>query len=111
MKKIIRLNESQLSSLIRRIINENNEEIPQEILDCPSEVLTLEDLANIPTCVELTTTIMTTQKLPTDFQKGMRCGSELMSLNKTPQDNKVLELCFEKNKFTHKKLLIQLSKK
>ena len=86
MKKVIRLTESELSDLIKRIIKESNEDIPQEILGCATEVLTLSDMAKIPTCLELGMSVITSKKMPTDIVKMMVCGTELTKLNKTPQD-------------------------
>lgn len=86
MKKIVRLTESDLVRIVKRVIKENQGDIPQQIMDCASEVLTLSDLTKIPTCVELATQVMTTKKIPTDIMKGMSCATELASLKKTPQD-------------------------
>ena len=86
MKKIVRLTEADLVRIVKRVIKENQNDIPTEIMGCATEVLTLSDLAQIPTCVELGTEVITSKKIPTDFMKLMACGTELSKLNKTPQD-------------------------
>ena len=86
MKKIVKLTESDLARIIKRVIKENQNDIPSEIMECASEVLTLSDLTKIPTCMELGMSVMTSKKIPTDFMKMMACGTELSKLNKTPQD-------------------------
>lgn len=86
MKKTIRLTEADLSKLIRRVIKEINGDIPQEIMSCATEVLTLTDMANLPTCLELGMDVITTGKIPTDLIKGFKCASELVKLNKKPED-------------------------
>jgi len=86
MKKTIRLTESDLSRLIRRVIKETENDIPQEIMGCATEVLTLTDMVSIPTCLELGMEIITSKKIPTDFMKGFACVSELGKLNKKPED-------------------------
>jgi hypothetical protein len=86
MKKVIRLTESDLAKLIKRVIKENQNDIPTEIMGCATEVLTLSDLTKIPTCLELGMSVITSKKIPTDFMKVMACGTELSKLDKTPQD-------------------------
>jgi hypothetical protein len=86
MKKVIRLTESDLTKLIKRVIKENQNDIPTEIMGCATEVLTLSDLTKIPTCLELGMSVITSKKIPTDFMKVMACGTELSKLDKTPQD-------------------------
>ena len=86
MKKVIRLTESDLAKLIKRVIRENQNDIPTEIMGCATEVLTLSDLTKIPTCLELGIEVTTSKKIPTDVMKIMACGSELVKLNKTAQD-------------------------
>ena len=86
MKKIVKLTESDLARIIKRVIKENQNDIPSQIMECASEVLTLSDLAQIPTCLELGMGVMTSKKIPTDLMKLMACGTELSGLNKTPQD-------------------------
>jgi len=71
---------------LKKHIKESNEDIPQEILGCATEVLTLSDMAKIPTCLELGMSVITSKKMPTDIVKMMVCGTELTKLNKTPQD-------------------------
>lgn len=87
MKKVIRLTESDLIRIVKRVINEQNEnDIPSEIMGCANKVLTISDLTNIPTCLKLGLDVMTNKKIPTDFTKIMACGSELSKLDKTPSD-------------------------
>ena len=86
MKKTIRLTEADLSKLIRRVIKEIDGDIPQEIMACATEVLTLTDMVSIPTCLELGMEVITTKKIPTDFMKGIKCIGELGKLNKKPED-------------------------
>ena len=86
MRKTIRLTEADLSRLIRRIIKESNGDIATEIATCAMEVLTIEDAATIPTCLELASKVMIDNKIPTDLMKLMACGTELSKLNKTPAD-------------------------
>lgn len=86
MKKTIRLTEADLSKLIRRVIKEIDGDIPQEIMACATEVLTLTDMVSIPTCLELGIEVITNKKIPTDFVKGLKCASELVNLNKKPDD-------------------------
>ncbi len=86
MKKTIRLTESDLTKIIKRVIRETQNDIPEEIMGCAMEVLTLSDMLKIPTCAELAIGVMTDKKIPTDIFKVMACGTELSKLNKTPQD-------------------------
>jgi hypothetical protein len=86
MKKTIRLTEADLSKLIRRVIKEIDGDIPQEIMSCATEVLTLTDMAALPTCLELGMEVITNGKIPTDLMKGFKCVSELVRLNKKPED-------------------------
>lgn len=86
MKKIVRLTEADLVRIVKRVIKENQNDIPTEITSCASEVLSFDDLAKIPTCVELGTEVITSKKIPTDVKKLMACGGELSKLNKTYQD-------------------------
>lgn len=86
MKKIVKLTESDLARIIKRVIKENQNDIPSEIMECASEVLTLSDLTKIPTCMELGMGVMTDKKMPTDIFKVMACGTELYKLNKTAAD-------------------------
>lgn len=86
MKKVIRLTESDLAKLIKRVIKENQNDIPTEIMECASEVLTLSDLSAIPTCQELAMEVITSKKIPTNIIKLISCGAELSKLKKTPQD-------------------------
>jgi hypothetical protein len=86
MKKVVKLTESDLTRIIKRVIKESQNDIPQEIMGCATEVLTLSDMTKIPTCLELGMSVMTSKKIPTDFMKMMACGTELSKLNKTPQD-------------------------
>jgi hypothetical protein len=86
MKKVVKLTESDLTRIIKRVIKESQNDIPQEIMGCATEVLTLSDMTKIPTCLELGMSVMTTKKIPTDIFKVMACGTELAKLNKTPQD-------------------------
>jgi hypothetical protein len=75
-----------LARIIKRVIKENQNDIPSQIMECASEVLTLSDLTKIPTCLELAMGVMTDKKIPTDIFKVMACGTELSKLNKTSQD-------------------------
>jgi hypothetical protein len=84
MKKVIRLTESDLMRIVKRVINE--QETPIKIMECANEVLTISDLTKIPTCLKLGLDVMTNKKIPTDFTKIMACGSELSKLDKTPSD-------------------------
>jgi hypothetical protein len=93
MKKIVKLTESDLARIIKRVIKENQNDIPSQIMECASEVLTLSELAQIPTCLELGMGVMTSKKIPTDFVKLMTCGTELSKLNKTPQDGMEFMSC------------------
>ena len=87
MKKIVKLTESDLARIIKRVIKENQNDIPTEISACAMEVLNIEDANTIPTtCLELGIEVITNRKIPTDFMKGFKCASELVKLNKTPQD-------------------------
>lgn len=86
MRKTIRLTEADLSRLIRRIIKESNGDIATEIATCALEVLNVEDVNTIPTCLELGMGVITSKKIPTDLVKYMACGTELTKLNKTPAD-------------------------
>lgn len=86
MRKTIRLTEADLSKLIRRIIKEGNGDIATEIATCAMEVLTIEDANTIPTCLELGMEVITNGKIPTDLIKGFKCASELVKLNKKPED-------------------------
>ena len=93
MKKIIRLTESDLARIVRRVIRENEGDIATEVMECASEVLTLSDLTKIPTCVELATGVISSKKIPTDLFKVMACGTELSKLNKTPEDGMKFMQC------------------
>ena len=86
MKRIVRLTEADLVRIVKRVIKENQNDIPTEIMSCATEVLTLSDLTKIPTCLELGMKVITNKEIPTDFMKVMACGTELSKLNKTPQD-------------------------
>ena len=86
MKKIVRLTEADLVRIVKRVIKENQNDIPTEIIGCATEVLTLSDLTKIPTCLELGTEVITSKKIPTDIKKLMACGTELSKFNKTTQD-------------------------
>jgi hypothetical protein len=86
MKKVVRLTESDLTRVIKRIIKEMQNDVPTEIAGCATEVLTLSDLTKIPTCIELATQVIEDKKIPTDIMKGMKCASELSTLQKGPDD-------------------------
>ena len=85
MKKIVRLTEADLVRIVKRVIKENQNDIPTEIIGCATEVLSL-DLDQIPTCKELGMEVITSKKIPTDIKKLMACGTELSKFNKTTQD-------------------------
>jgi hypothetical protein len=86
MKKIVRLTEADLVRIVKRVIKENQNDIPTEIIGCATEVLSFNNLDPIPTCKELGMGVITSKKIPTDLVKLMACGTELSKLNKTPQD-------------------------
>lgn len=82
MSKIVRLTESDLVRLVKKVLNEQNPggNIPnQDVLKCFSDNTKITDLAKIPTCVAIATEVMQTKKLPTDMQKGMKCANEMAS--------------------------------
>lgn len=55
MKRIVRLTESDLARIVRRVIKEANEgEAEQVIIDCIKENTTLKELSTIPkSCIKL----------------------------------------------------------
>ena len=93
MKRIIRLTESDLTRIVRRVIRENEGDVATEIMECSTEVLGVENLEQLPTCQEFAMKVMVEKKIPTDMgsvKKMLACGRELVNLQKKPDD--VMEL-------------------
>ena len=44
MKKIVKLTESDLARIVRRVIRENEGDVATEIMECSTEVLGVENL-------------------------------------------------------------------
>ena len=71
MKRIIRLTENDLARIVRRVINEQSDDVQAVVLECVMENTTLKDLQTIPAdCVTL---------LSGDMTKMFACMSKMDS--------------------------------
>ena len=71
MKRIIRLTENDLARIVRRVINEQSNDVEAVVLECVMENTTLKDLQTIPAdCVTL---------LSGDMTKMFACMSKMDS--------------------------------
>ena len=71
MKRIIRLTETDLARIVRRVINEQSDDVQAVVLECVMENTTLKDLQTIPAdCVTL---------LSGDMTKMFACMSKMDS--------------------------------
>ena len=67
--KVVRLTESDLRRIVKRVMNENKD-LRQIVIDCIIENTSLEDVENIPeACIK-----MITDK---DFISGLECGMNM----------------------------------
>lgn len=75
MKKVVRLTESDLTRIVRRVLNEQNmPQIPTEIMSCAG----VEKVTTIPVCMQIITALMNKQ-LPDPLTMGL-CGVEVAKM-------------------------------
>jgi hypothetical protein len=85
MKKIIRLTESDMVRLIKKVLQEQMQQKPEDmVIECFTENMTLRDATKIPTsCMTIGLKVITTKRLPnplTDGQKLWSCANDLAEL-------------------------------
>lgn len=81
-KKIVRLTESELVELVKKVLKEQSappmDDAQKKIIEkCFMENLDMNDLSKVPTCSALAFEMLKTKRLPTDMQKGMKCANEI----------------------------------
>lgn len=75
MKKTVRLTESDLNRIVRKVLSEQNTpQIPQELLSCSG----VEKVTTIPVCMQIITTLIN-KKFPDPITMGL-CGVEVASM-------------------------------
>lgn len=82
MKKIVRLTESDLVRLVKKVLNEQMQQKPEDmVIECFTENMTLRDATKIPTsCMTIGMKVITTKRLPnpiTDGPKLWSCANDM----------------------------------
>lgn len=82
MKRVIRLTESDLNRIVKKVLQEQSQPDPKKIVtDCFMQNLSLKDVTKVPmSCMGIGIKIVTSKKLPDPFQDGpalLSCANDL----------------------------------
>lgn len=81
MSKVVRLTESDLIRLVKKVLKEQIAGPGPDtfVKECFMEHANIEDLSRIPTCSKIAMRIFKTKKLPTNIEEGIKCATEMVS--------------------------------
>jgi len=83
MGKVIRLTESDLVKIIKRVLNEDmmGGGVDPKIMECLSPVIDPKKMSQIPTCMKIFNDMFKTQTPPNPFDPSMvKCSTEMIKL-------------------------------
>jgi|688.fasta_scaffold485215_2 hypothetical protein len=85
MKRIVRLTESDMVRLIKKVLQEQMQQKPEDmVIECFTENMTLRDATKIPTsCMTIGLKVITSKRPPnpiTDGQEFLSCANDLARL-------------------------------